>query len=390
MTDDFYKILGVSKDASQEEIKKAYRKLARKWHPDLNPGNQDAEKKFKDVSRAYEALGNEDKRKLYDEFGEEGLQSGFNAEQARDYKEWRSAGQGFSRDGGRGWAGAGASAGGFGQYSAYEDIFGDLFGFGGGSGAGADFGREHPSRGRDLEHEMTIDLLSALQGFQTELAMEKPVSCVRCGGGGQEPGSTMRPCPACGGSGRLNVAEGPMQFTRACPQCRGHGQVGTSCSQCGGSGQVRGTERIRVNIPKGVREGSRVRVAGKGEPGRGGGPAGDLYLVIHVKPHPLLRREGDDLHMELPLTVQEAMAGASITIPIPGGSVNVKVPPKSQSGQTLRLKGKGAYNAKKKTEGDLLVKLSVKVPRTDDPGALEAAGRLEEEYREGVRKDLRL
>ncbi len=390
MADDLYKILGVSRDASQEEIKKAYRKLARKWHPDLNPGNQDAEQKFKDVSRAYEALGNEEKRKLYDEFGEEGLQSGFNAEQAREYKEWQSAGQGFRRDSGQGWGGAGASTGGFGQYSSYEDIFGDLFGFGAGSGAGAGFRGAQSSRGRDLEHEMTIDLLSALRGFETELAMEKPISCARCGGSGQEPGSTMRSCPACGGSGRLNVAEGPMQFTRACPQCGGHGRLGTPCSQCGGSGQVRGTERIRVKIPKGVREGSRVRVAGKGEPGQGGGPAGDLYLVIHVKPHPLLRREGDDLHMELPLTVQEAMAGASITIPTPSGSISVKVPPKSQSGQTLRLKGKGAYNAKTKAWGDLLVKLGVRVPRTDDPDALEAAGRLEEEYREGVRKDLRL
>lgn len=388
MAEDFYKTLGVSKDASQAEIKKAYRKLARKWHPDLNPGNQDAEQKFKDVSRAYEALGNEDKRKLYDEFGEEGLKSGFDAEQAREYRNWRSAGGGSRRAGG--WAGAGASGGGFGQYSSYEDIFGDLFGFGAGSGADAGFRGTQPSRGRDLEHEMTIDLLSALRGFETELAMEKPVSCAKCGGGGLEPGSTMKSCPACGGSGRLNVAEGPMQFTRACPQCGGHGQVGTPCSQCGGSGRVRGTERIRVKIPKGVKEGSRVRVSGKGEPGPAGGPAGDLYLVIHVKPHPLLRREGDDLHMELPLTVQEAMAGANITIPTPDGSVSVKVPPKSQSGQILRLKGKGAYNAKSKTRGGLLIRLSVKVPRTDDPGALEAARRLEDEYGGSIRKDLRL
>ncbi len=391
MAEDFYKILGVSKDASQEEIKKAYRKLARKWHPDLNPGNQDAEQKFKDVSRAYEALGNEEKRKLYDEFGEEGLQSGFNAEQAREYREWRSAGQGFGQNSGRAWAGgAGTGGGGFGQYTSYEDIFGDIFNFGAGPGAGGGFRGTQSSRGRDLEHDMTIDLLSALRGFETELSMDKPISCTKCGGEGQEPGSTMKPCPACGGSGRLNVAEGPMQFTRGCPQCGGHGRVGTRCSQCGGTGQVRGTERIRVRIPKGVREGSRVRVAGKGEPGSAGARPGDLYLVIHVKPHPLLRREGDDLHMELPLTVQEAMAGANITIPTPDGSVTVKVPPKSQSGQTLRLKGKGAYNAKIKAWGDLLVKLSVKVPRTDDAGALEAAGRIEGEYQEDVRKNLRL
>jgi molecular chaperone DnaJ len=389
MAEDFYTLLGVSKDASQEQIKKAYRKLARKWHPDLNPGNKDAELKFKEISRAYEALGNEEKRRLYDEFGEEGLQSGFDAEQAREYREWASAGQGFRRDSGD-WARTGGGAGGFGRYRSYEDVFGDLFGFGAGPGADAGFRESQPSRGRDLEHEMTIDLLSALRGFETELAMEKPVGCNRCGGSGQEPGSTMRACAACGGSGRVDVAEGPIQFTRACPQCGGHGRVGTPCSRCNGSGLVRGTERIRVKIPRGVREGSRVRVAGKGEPGPGGGQAGDLYLVVHVKPHPLLRREGDDLHMELPLTVREAMAGAGITIPTPQGAVKVKVPPKSQTGQTLRLKGKGAYNARTGKSGDLLVKLSVRVPRTDDAEVLEAAGRLEGAYPEDVRKGLSL
>ncbi len=390
MAEDYYKILGVSRDASQDEIKKAYRKLARKWHPDLNPGNEEAEQKFKDISTAYDALGSEEKRKLYDEFGEEGLQAGFDAGQAREYKKWQSGGGGFRQAGGRSRAGAGG--GGFGQYSSYEDIFGELFGFGGGAagGAGAGFREARPSRGRDLEHEMTIDLLSALRGFETELAMQKPQSCSKCGGSGQELGSTMRPCPSCGGSGRLNVAEGPMQFTRACPQCGGHGQVGTPCSQCGGGGQVTGTERIRVTIPKGVREGSRVRVAGKGEPGARGGPPGDLYLVIHVKPHPVLRREGDNLHMEVPVTVQEAMGGASIALPTPEGSLSVKVPPRSQSGQTLRLKGKGAYNTKTKTYGDLMVKLNVRVPRTDDPGVLEAAERLEKAYEGDVRKNLRL
>ena len=396
MAEDFYKILGVSRNAGQDEIKKAYRKLARKCHPDINPGNEEAERKFKDISRAYQALGDEEKRKLYDEFGEEGLQAGFDAEQAREYKKYQSAGGGFGRAGGRTWAGAGgAGGGGFGQYSSYEDIFGDLFGFGSagggaGAGAGAGFRQPRPSRGRDLEHEMTIDLMSALRGFETELSMQKPRSCSKCGGSGQEPGSSMRPCPACGGSGRLNVAEGPMQFTRACPQCGGHGQVGTSCSQCGGSGQETGTERIRVTIPKGVREGSRVRVAGKGEPGGRGGEPGDLYLVIHVKPHPVLKREGDNLRMEVPVTVQEAVSGAEITVPTPEGSVSLKVPPKSQSGRTLRLKGKGAYNTKTKAPGDLLVRLSVKVPQTDDPAVLEAAGRLEQGYRDNVRKDLRL
>jgi len=397
MAEDYYSILGVSKNASQEEIKKAYRKLARKCHPDVNPGNEEAEKKFKAISQAYAALGDKEKRKLYDEFGEEGLQSGFDAEKAREYKKWSS---GFQQQSGAGaWGAAGgaggfSTGGGFGQYSSYEDLFGDLFGGGGGAGAGpgagGGFRRTGAARGRDMEHEMTVDLLSALRGFETELSMQKPQTCSVCNGSGQAPGSTLRTCPTCGGSGRLNVAEGPMQFTRACPQCGGHGQVGTPCSQCGGSGQVMGTERIRVTIPQGVKEGSRVRVAGKGEPGMNGGPPGDLYLVIRIKPHPVLKREGDNLRMEVPVTVKEAMAGGAVTIPTVEGSINLKIPPRSQSGQTLRLKGKGAYNTKTKVRGDLLVTLAVKVPKTDDPSALDAAEQIEAQYKEDVRGGLRL
>jgi molecular chaperone DnaJ len=383
MAEDFYSILGVSKTSTQEEIKKTYRKLARKWHPDLNPGNEEAEQKFKDISRAYEALGNEEKRKLYDEFGEEGLQSGFDADKAREYKSWSS---GFQQQAGEGGAFYGGGAG-FGQYSSYEDLFGDLFGHG---ASGGGFGSRGPARGRDIEHEMTIDFLNALRGFETELSMQKTLTCSTCHGSGQAPGSKMTTCSACGGSGRLNVAEGPMQFTRACPRCGGHGQTGTPCQQCGGSGQVIGTERIRVKIPRGIKEGSRVRVAGKGEPGMNGGKPGDLYLVIRVSPHPFLKREGDNLRMEVPVTVSEAMAGSSVTIPTVDGSINLKVPPKSQSGQTLRLKGKGAYNPKTKSRGDLLVTIFVKVPQTDDPVALEAAGKIDGLYEKDIRTNLRL
>jgi molecular chaperone DnaJ len=384
MAEDFYNILGVSRNATQDEIKKAYRKLARKWHPDLNPGNAEAEQKFKDVSRAYEAVGNEEKRKLYDEFGEEGLQAGFDADQAREYKKWSS---GF---GGQAGGQTHGKSAGFGRYHDYEDVFGDLFGFGASGAPGAGFRAAGPTRGRDMEHALTIDLLSALRGFETELTMQKPQTCSTCRGSGQAPGSKMTTCSACGGSGRQNVAEGPMQFTRACPQCGGHGTVGTPCAACGGAGQVLGTERIRVTIPKGVKDGSRVRVAGKGEPGQSGGPPGDLYLVIHVNPHPLLKRDGDNLRMEVPVTVREAMAGGTVTIPAVEGPIQLKIPPKSQSGQTLRLKGKGAFNTKTGNRGDLLVKLTVKVPRTEDPSALEAAAAMDGQYKEDVRKDLRL
>lgn len=376
MAKDFYDILGVKKTASDEEIKKAYRKLARKWHPDVNPGKKEAEQKFKEISEAYDCLGSAERRKLYDEFGEDGLRAGFDAEKAREYKQWGAYQQQQAQ--GRG----GES---FGRYHRYEDIFGDLFGFGGGpseSGAAT-------VAGRDVEHEMTIDLISALKGFETNLAMQKPVACGTCHGSGTDPKAALSTCTACGGSGRLNVAQGPMAFTKACPRCKGHGKVGKPCTTCGGNGQVIGMETIRVTIPQGVKEGSKVRVTGKGEPGFSGGPAGDLYLIIHIEPHPILRREEDNLHMEVPVTVREAILGGTITIPTIEGEVNLKVPAGSQSGQTLKLKGKGAMNHKTKQRGDLMVKLVVKVPKTEDREILEAVRKMDRYYEEDVRSTLR-
>jgi len=377
MAKDFYKSLGVKKDATAEAIKKTYRKLARKWHPDVNPGNKEAERKFQEISEAYDALGDEKKRKLYDEFGEEGLQSGFDAEKARQYKQWGAYQQ--ARGGERGAP--------FGRYHSYEDIFGDIFGAGGGA---AGFGRRGPVAGRDLEHEITLDLISSLRGLDTELAMQKVTACSSCQGSGMDPKSTFSNCTACGGSGRINVAQGPMQFTKPCSQCGGRGRTGKPCAPCGGSGRVMGTERIRVSIPAGVKEGSKVRVAGKGEPGLEDGPPGDLYLVVHIQPHPILTREGDNLYMEVPITVREAVAGATITIPTVDGAVNVKVPPGSQSGQTLKLRGKGAPNPKTRQRGDLLAKIIVKVPKSDDREIVEAAEKMERFYKEDVRASIRL
>ena len=377
MAKDFYKILGVKKNASQDVIKKTYRKLARKWHPDINPGNKKAEQKFKEISSAYECIGKEDKRKLYDEFGEEGLKAGFDTEKARQYKSWNSYQRG-SRD---------EANQEFGRYHRYEDIFGDIFG----SGEGAErFWTAGPSKGRDVEHAITIDLISALKGFETELSMQKIKPCEACRGSGEDPKSTVTTCSACGGSGRLNVAEGPIQFTKPCPQCRGNGKMGRICAHCKGAGQVLGMEKIRATIPPGVKEGSKVRLSGKGEPGTNGGPAGDLYLVVHIDPHPLLKRKGNNLHMEVPVTVWEAMAGGTITIPTLEGGVNLKIPPKSQSGQTLKLKGKGAVDPKTKQRGDLMVRLNIKVPKTDDEEVLAAVEKMDRLYKDDLRKDLRL
>ncbi|MBN1904562.1 MAG: J domain-containing protein [Deltaproteobacteria bacterium] len=388
MAKDFYEILGVKKDSSQEEIKKAYRKLARKWHPDINPGNKDAEQKFKDISAAYDCLGNAEKRKLYDEFGADSLNSGFDAEKAREYKKWGA----YEQQG----ASSRASYGGrseqdFGKYQSYEDLFGDLFSSRSrAGGAGYDYRGSMASKGRDMEHEMTIDLISALKGFETELAMQKMKPCDLCSGSGMDPKSSMTKCSTCKGSGRLNVADGPINFTRECPKCHGHGSTGKPCPRCSGEGQVYDTERIRVTIPKGVKEGSRVRVAGKGEPGFNGGEPGDLFLLVHIKPHDALRREDDDLFLEVPVTVNEAISGASIPVPTIDGIVNLKIPAASQSGQSLRLKGKGAINLKTGARGDMMVKLVVKVPKSDNEEAKKAARALESYYREDVRKNLKL
>lgn len=384
MANDFYKILGVKKDASQDEIKKAYRKLARKWHPDINPGNKEAEKKFKDISTAYDCLGNKEKRKLYDEFGEDSLNSGFDAEKAREYKKW-----GAYQQGSRSSAG-GRSSRDFGRYQSYEDLFGDLFGTGGSAGTRAGFRSSMSARGRDMEHDMTIDLISALKGFDTELSMQKMKTCQSCNGSGFDMSSGVNTCNTCGGSGRLNIADGPVNFTKPCPDCHGHGKTGSPCSNCGGQGQVIGTERIRVSIPKGVKEGSKVRISGKGEPGINGGQAGDLYLIVHIKPHKFLRREKDDLYLDVPVTVGEAISGGTISVPTIDGSVNLKIPPGSQSGQTLRLKGKGAVDLKTGNRGDMMVKLIVKVPQTDDKEVIGAAKKMESHYSGNIRKNLKI
>ena len=373
---DFYQTLGISKNASPEEIKKAYRKLARKWHPDINPGNKEAEQKFREISEAHECLSNQEKRKIYDEFGENGLRSGFDAEKARQYQQWSSFQQ---REG----AGGGQE---FGRYHSYEDLFGNLFDSGMG---GMSFDTTRSTRGRDIEHDMSIDLISALKGFETELTMQKMKQCTDCKGTGMDPHAHIVSCATCGGSGHINVAQGPMPFTRTCSDCQGRGQTGKMCVQCSGAGRVPGTERIKVTIPKGVKEGTKVRVAGKGEPGFNG-HAGDLYLIIHVKEHPLLTRKGDNLHMEVPVTVREAITGGRITIPTIDGPVNLTIPPGSQSGQILKLRGRGAFNTKTKREGNLMVTLIVKVPKTDDQEIREIAEKIDRFYKGDIRGGLKL
>ena len=384
MAKDYYRILGVPRDATAKQIKEAYRKLSRKWHPDINPGNKEAEEKFKEISSAYDVLGSEDKRRLYDEFGEEVLHPGFDEQRARQYQQWSAGAQpgaGAVREPGGEW-----SAEDFGRFRSYEDLFGNIFDYG--------FGQEgqtfrEQARGKDLEYEMSIDLIPALKGFETEIAMDKTRVCPTCQGSGIDPQAGTTTCTVCDGSGRVSVARGPMQFTKTCPHCRGTGKMGKPCPTCAGQGMVPGVERIKVAIPPGVREGSRVRVAGKGEPAGRSGTPGDLYLIIHVREHPVLRREGDNLAMDVPVTVREAMAGGAITVPTVDGRIKVKVPPGSQSGQVLKVRGKGALNPKTKKHGDLLIRLVVKVPRTEDREALDAAEKIDRLYAGDVREGLR-
>jgi len=384
---DFYKILGVERGVSDDDIRKAYRKLARKYHPDINPGNKDAENKFKDISVANDVLSDPQKRKLYDEFGEAGLASGFDAEKARSYKQWQEQASRARPGGGAG----GFGTGGFNAQEFDFDDLGNIFGglggaFGGRRGRTASTG---PQRGNDIEAAMDIDFLDAVRGFQTAFTIDRPVECETCHGSGAKPGSSPKTCPQCKGSGTIAIAEGPMQFRQTCPNCGGTGQIpGDPCPTCGGTGRVMRQETVRVNIPPGAEPGKRIRVPGKGEAGVRGGPPGDLYITPRIRPHPLLRREDRDLIMDLPITVGEAVTGATVTVPTPSGPVNVKIPAGAQSGQRLRVRGKGVPAHGKSPAGDLYLNLMVRVP--DDGVPRDAVEKIDRAYKEDVRKNLRL
>jgi molecular chaperone DnaJ len=371
---DLYAELGVKKTATGDEIKKAYRKLARKFHPDVNPGNKQAEDKFKRVSFAYDVLSDAEKRKNYDEFGFDGLQAGFDAERARGF---RRGGGPMPENGGE------ADPGGFGRYANFEDILGDLF------GRRTTRGRPEAERGADLESELEIDLLDAVRGTTATLTLTKPVQCPTCHGSGGE--GTASTCPDCQGSGEIKVGPGPVSFSRRCPRCRGSGKVSLrACKTCGGSGTVTQPERLRVRIPAGVGDGSRIRLAGKGGAGIAGGPPGDLYIVTRVRPHPLLQRRDQDLYLDVPITIGEAMHGATVTVPTPGGEVKLKIPPGSQSGSKLRLRGKGVPQMKGEGHGDLYVVLQVQTPPDGGEKVRDAVKVLEESYPRSPRADLRL
>jgi molecular chaperone DnaJ len=365
---DLYSILGVPRAADAEVIKKSYRKLARKHHPDVNPGSKEAEAKFKEISDAYDVLGDPTKRKLYDEFGSAGVQAGFNPDAARQYRRYQETRSGAETNSG------------FGGYSRFEDIFGDIF-------TGAGDGMQQP--GMDVESELEIDLLDAIRGMATTVALQRPQTCSECNGRGADMRSG-KECPDCGGRGQIRI-KGPVAFSRTCPRCGGVGRIDVrACPKCGGAGQTMTTERLSVRIPPGVDTGSRVRVAGKGSAGSGGGESGDLYIRIKVRPHSLLERKGDDLYLEVPISVPEAISGGPITVPTPATSVQVQVPAGSQSGRLLRVRGHGVPHLKGDGKGDLYLRLMIHVPEPADDTVRTAASQLQPAYRDNLRDGLKL
>jgi len=391
MAEDLYQLLGVSRSAGEDEIKKAYRKLARKYHPDVNPGNKAAEEKFKQVSAAFEVLSNPEKRKMYDEFGEDAAKLGYDPKKAEAYRAYRNAAA-------QGGAPGSFGGGGIPDMEGFDlgDLLGDLFrnrGARGGGPRGMEdlFGQEEPegpTRGEDLHTQMRISLRDAVTGTERTLSVTRPGRCPKCKGSGHF--GKPETCPTCKGTGKVRQGRGPLSVTSTCPTCGGSGKVAPPCDRCGGTGRVEETTRVTVKIPPGVQTGSQVRVAGQGAAGMLGGPPGDLYLEIQVEPHPLVRREGDDLYVPLPVTVPEAMLGAEVRAPTFTGEVTVTVPPHSQSGRKLRLKGQGVPALRGNGRGDLYYELRILVPEKTTSEVKSAAETLASGYTHDIRSDLRL
>lgn len=341
---DYYEVLGVSKTATPEELKKAYRKLAVQYHPDRNPGNKEAEEKFKELAKAYEVLSDADKRKRYDQFGPDA----------------------FS-----GAAGGYGGGGGFNGFSA-EDIFSQVFG-GGGGGGGSIFEeffgggrRRSPNaarHGNDLRYDMQIDFIDAVFGVDKEISITKMNTCDACHGSGAEDDSSKSTCPNCHGSGQVVMQQGFFSVSQECPRCHGTGQIiQKPCKKCNSSGQVKDKKTLKVHIPPGVDTGSRLRVAGEGEGGVRGGSPGDLYVVIHVREHEFFKRHGDDIQCDLPIPLTTAILGGTVEVPTVTGKAKMKIKEGTQNNSILRLQGKGMPSLRGGRRGDMYVKIITEIP----------------------------
>lgn len=339
---DFYQVLGVAREAPADEIKRAYRRLAQKYHPDANAGDPAAEERFKQVSEAYAVLSDSEQRKEYDELRrlvESGAYRGFDNGQGNPF--------------------------GSGQRVRMEDLFGgglgDIFsGFGGGGGGRR---RAGPQRGADVSAELTQSFNDSVNGVTTTISITGEAPCSRCGGAGAEPGTSVDVCPTCSGTGVVAQNQGVFSFSQTCPQCGGSGRIiPTPCTQCRGRGTEVRTRNIKVRIPAGVQDGATIRIPGKGNPGRSGGPAGDLLLKVHVTPHPVFDRRGNDLHVTVPISFTEATLGTTVEVPTLDGSVSIKIPAGTPNGKMFRVKGRGV-KPEKGPAGDLYARAEVVVPR---------------------------
>ena len=334
---DYYELLGISQSAGKEEIKKAYRKLAMKYHPDRNPGDEEAEAKFKEIGEAYEVLSDDQKRAAYDRFGHGAFEQG-------------------------GGMGGGAGMGGFGGFGGggFADIFDEMFGdmMGGGR-------RRSSGRGADLRYDMEITLEEAFQGKQAQIKVPTSVSCDSCDGTGAEPGSKPINCTTCNGDGRVRQQQGFFTIERTCPSCGGAGQqIDKPCKSCEGAGRVHRERSLQVNIPEGVEDGTRIRLAGEGEAGMRGAPAGDLYIFLTVKPHRIFEREGANMACRVPIPMTTAALGGTIEVPVIDGTrAKISIPEGTQSGTQFRLKGKGMTVVRSNHRGDMYVQVEVEVPK---------------------------
>ncbi len=327
---DFYDVLGVARDASEADIKKAYRRLAMKYHPDRNPDDPEAETRFKEAQAAYDVLGNAEKRSAYDRYGHAGVE------------------------------GAAGDPGGFGGASAFSDIFGDVFGdiFGGRRGGGSQV-----YRGADLRYELELTLEQAVNGDSVNIDIPSHVECERCSGAGSEPGTGKSTCSTCHGNGQVRMQQGPFSIQQPCRTCRGTGQIiDTPCRTCTGSGRVRKLRTLAVKVPAGVDTGDRIRLGREGEPGRNGGPPGDLYVDIFVKDHAIFARDGENLSCDVPISFVTAALGGSVEVPTLDGQVVLKIPAETQSGKVFRLRGKGVKSVRSTGVGDLYCTVQVETP----------------------------
>jgi molecular chaperone DnaJ len=385
---DYYDTLGVSKTAAADDVRKAYRKLARKYHPDLNPGDKSAEERFKKVQEAYDILSDPKKRSMYDQYG--------------FYSENGFPGAGHSGPGGAGprpgpdfggfdfsdyFSGAGAGAAGGGRRTetgggGFRDIFSQFFGGRGGAAA-----EEQPEKGGDLEYVMDIDFWQAIRGTQARLNISRYEVCGTCHGSGTS-GAGEVTCPQCKGTGNVSQMAGAMRFNISCPRCGGTGKLRNACPTCGGDGRVTRTEQVEVRIPPGARNGSRLRVPGKGNAGTMGAPPGDLYITTRVEEHPFFHREGDNIEIKVPVAVWEAALGSKIEVPTIDGRTQLKIPQGTKNGQRFRLREKGVLNARTNQRGDQIVEVAIEPPEPRDERTRELLRELSKLHPEDPRSEI--